>query len=147
MSEAGDTAAGMSAADGGARVRREVLGDAHVDRALANATAFSGVWQEYITEAAWGRVWSREGLDRRVRSMLTLALLAGLRYEAEFEMHVRAAIGNGVTAAEISEVLLHTAVYAGVPASNAAFGAAQRVLAEMGVADALTPYRPVEEKP
>jgi 4-carboxymuconolactone decarboxylase len=126
--------------DAGMAVRRAVLGDAHVDRATANATQFSGPWQEYVTDAAWGRVWTRAGLDRRTRSMLTLALLTALRCEAELGMHVRAAITNGVTAEEICEVLLHTAVYAGVPAANTAFGVAQSVLEELGVPAALTPY-------
>jgi 4-carboxymuconolactone decarboxylase len=115
-------------------VRRQVLGDAHVDRALSSADGFSAPWQEFVTTVAWGQVWSRDGLDRRTRSMLTLSLLTALRCEHELAMHVRAAIGNGVTPAEISEVLLHTAVYAGVPAANSAFAVAQRVLAELGVA-------------
>jgi 4-carboxymuconolactone decarboxylase len=127
-------------AEQGMAVRRAVLGDAHVDRATASATAFSGPWQEYVTEAAWGRVWTRPGLDRRTRSLLTLALLTALRCENELPMHIRAAIGNGVSAEEIGEALLHTAVYAGVPAANTAFGVAQRVLEELGVEAALTPY-------
>jgi len=114
--------------EAGLAVRRAVLGDEHVDRALARATEFSGPWQEYITTAAWGAVWARDGLDRRTRSLLTIALLTALRQEAELAMHVRAALRNGVTPDEIREVLLHTAVYAGVPAANAAFGVAQSVL-------------------
>ena len=113
---------------GGMAVRREVLGDPHVDRALSTATEFSQPWQEYVTTAAWGQVWARPGLDRRTRSMLTLALLTALRCEEELAMHVRAALRNGVTPEEIREVLLHTAVYAGVPAANTAFGVAERVL-------------------
>jgi 4-carboxymuconolactone decarboxylase len=112
--------------DTGMAVRREVLGDAHVERALASSPA---VWQDYVTAAAWGQVWSRPGLDRRTRSMLTLALLTALRCEEELAMHVRAALRNGVTPDEIREVLLHTAVYAGVPAANTAFAVAERVLA------------------
>jgi 4-carboxymuconolactone decarboxylase len=115
--------------DTGMAVRREVLGDAHVDRATAAATEFSQPWQEYITTTAWGQVWSRPGLDRRTRSMLTLALLTALHCEEELAMHVRAALRNGLTAEEIREVLLHTAVYAGVPAANRAFAVADRVLA------------------
>lgn len=121
----------------GAAVRRAVLGDEHVDRAAAGATRFSAPWQEYVTRAAWGQVWSRPGLDRRTRSMLTLALLAALRCETELALHVRAAIRVGVTPEEISEVLLHTAVYAGAPAANTAFAVAQETLAAMGADDAL----------
>jgi 4-carboxymuconolactone decarboxylase len=126
----------------GMQVRRAVLGDAHVDRALDAASEFSGPWQDHITATAWGQVWARDGLDRRTRSMLTVALLAALQCEGELAMHVRAAIDNGVTPAELREVLLHTSVYAGVPAANSAFGVAQRVLAELGVPEATTPYHP-----
>jgi len=115
-----------------AAVRREVLGDEHVDRSAAAASEFSAPWQEFVTDHAWGAVWTRSGLDRRTRSMITLALLAGLGHQHELGLHVRAAVRNGVTAAEIREVLMHTAVYAGVPAANTAFGVAQRVLAELG---------------
>jgi len=114
----------------GMRVRREVLGDEHVDRAIENTTEFTAAFQEFITRNAWGAVWTREGLDRRMRSAITLAVLTALGSEQELAMHVRAARTNGLTPEEISEVLLHTAVYAGVPASNAAFAVAQRVLAE-----------------
>jgi len=117
----------------GFTVRRQVLGDEHVDRSMANATPFSAPWQEFVTTVAWGQVWSRDGLDRRTRSLLTLALLTALHCENELAMHVRAAIRNGVTPAEITEVLLHTAVYAGVPAANSAFAVAQRTLTELGV--------------
>jgi len=120
------TEAGMS-------VRREVLGDEHVDRAVAGTTPFTAPFQEYITSAAWEQVWGRPGLDRRTRSMLTLALLTALRCEHELAMHVAAAIRVGVTPQEIQEVLLHTTVYAGVPAGNTAFAIAQRVLGELGV--------------
>lgn len=115
-----------------AAVRRQVLGDEHVDRSAAAASGFSAPWQEFVTDHAWGAVWTRPGLDRRTRSMITLALLAGLGHQHELGLHVRAAVRNGVTAAEIREVLMHTAVYAGVPAANTAFGVAQRVLAELG---------------
>jgi len=114
----------------GMRVRREVLGDEHVDRAIENTTEFTAAFQEFITRNAWGAVWTRDGLDRRMRSAITLAVLTALGREQELELHVRAARTNGLTPEEISEVLLHTAVYAGVPASNAAFAVAQRVLAE-----------------
>jgi 4-carboxymuconolactone decarboxylase len=120
----------------GTSVRRAVLGDAHVDRAVANTTELSAPFQDYITRTAWGDVWSRPGLDRRTRSVATLAALTALRAENEIGMHVRAAITNGLTPQEISEVLLHTAVYAGVPAANAAFAIAQRTLAELGLPEA-----------
>ena len=122
--------------DDGMRVRREVLGDAHVDRAQARTTGFSRPFQEFITRTAWGEVWTRPGLDRRMRSAITLAALTAVRAEDELAMHVRAAIANGLTPEEISEVLLHTAVYAGVPQANTAFAVAQRVLAEMGLVEA-----------
>jgi 4-carboxymuconolactone decarboxylase len=116
----------------GIRVRREVLGDAHVDRATARSTSFTRPFQEYITRCAWGEVWTRPGLDRRTRSCITLAALVSLRAENEIGMHVRAALRNGLTPDEIAEVLLHTGVYAGVPAANAAFAIAQDVLREEG---------------
>ena len=118
--------------EAGMQVRREVLGDAHVDRATANATAFTEDFQEFITKYAWGSVWTRDGLDRRTRSCVTLALLTALGHHEELGMHVRAALRNGLSAAEIGEVLLHTAVYAGVPAANSAFARAQEVLREEG---------------
>ena len=116
--------------EAGMRARREVLGDEHVDRAIAGTTEFSAPFQDFITRCAWGEVWTREGLDRRTRSCITLALLTALGCEHEIAMHVRAARTNGLSASEISEVLLHTAVYAGVPAANAAYAIAQRVLGE-----------------
>jgi len=115
----------------GMRVRREVLGDAHVDRAVANTTEFTAPFQEFITEYAWGTIWTRDQIDRRSRSMITLAVLTALGREHEIAMHVRAAIGNGLTREEIGEVLLHTAVYAGLPASNRAFAIAQQALDEL----------------
>jgi 4-carboxymuconolactone decarboxylase len=118
--------------DRGMAVRREVLGDAHVDAAQARTDAFTADFQDFITRYAWGEVWARPGLDRRVRSCVTLALLAGLRCENELPMHVRAALGNGLTPDEIKEVLLQVAVYAGVPAANSAFAIAQKVIAEGG---------------
>ena len=118
--------------DRGMAVRREVLGDAHVDRAVAATTGFTAPFQEYITRTAWGQVWTREGLDRRTRSCVTLALLTALQCHDELAMHVRAARRNGLSPDEIAEVLLHTAVYAGVPAANAAFKIAEAVLADDG---------------
>lgn len=117
-------------------VRREVLGDEHVDRAVARTTPFTEPFQDFITRTAWGDVWARPGLDRKTRSIITLTALTAIRAEGEIAMHVRAAIGNGLTPAEIAEVILHTAVYAGVPAANAAFKIAQDVLAEMGLDEA-----------
>jgi 4-carboxymuconolactone decarboxylase len=116
----------------GMRVRREVLGDEHVDRAVARTTEFSKPFQDYITRGAWGSVWSRDGIDRRTRSVITLAALTALHCHDELAMHVRAAVRNGLTAQEISEVLVHTAVYAGAPAGNSATAIAQHVLAELG---------------
>jgi 4-carboxymuconolactone decarboxylase len=115
----------------GMRVRREVLGDAHVDRAIAATTPFTAGFQEFITKVAWGEIWARDTLDRRTRSFITLAILAALERK-ELELHVRAALRNGLTTEEIAEVLLHTAVYAGVPAANSAFSVARRVLEEEG---------------
>ena len=120
----------------GMRVRRRVLGDAHVDRAIAATTPFTAPFQEYITRAAWGGVWTRDGLDVRTRRLLVLALLAALGQEHELEMHVRAALADGLPAQEIAEVFLQTGVYAGVPAANRAFAIGQRVLDELDGADA-----------
>ena len=115
----------------GMKVRREVLGDEHVDRATANATEFSKPFQEMITRTAWGEVWTRDGLDRKTRSCITLAILTALRAENEIPMHVRAAKRNGLTDEEILEVLIHTAVYAGVPAANSAIALAQKTLDDL----------------
>jgi len=125
----------MSDHETGMKVRREVLGDEHVDRASASAGAFGAPFQDFITRYAWGSVWARPGLDRRTRSAITLAALVSLRAENEIGMHIRAALRNGLTPEEIREVLLHTAVYAGVPAANAAFAVAQRVLSEEAAPD------------
>jgi 4-carboxymuconolactone decarboxylase len=114
----------------GMKVRRQVLGDAHVDRATGNTTPFDQDFQRYITETAWGDVWARPGLDHRTRHLVTLAILAALGREAEFEMHVRATRNTGVTPDDLKEVLMHVAVYAGVPAANSAFGAAKRAYAQ-----------------
>jgi 4-carboxymuconolactone decarboxylase len=118
----------------GMTVRREVLGDAHVDRAVAATTPFNADFQGFITRYAWGEVWSRPGLSRAERSMITLTALVVLRQDEELAMHLRAALRNGLTPDQISEVLLHTAVYAGVPAANRAFAIAAPVLAEAGQA-------------
>jgi 4-carboxymuconolactone decarboxylase len=118
--------------DAGMAVRREVLGDEHVDRAVAGTTPFTADFQDYITRCAWGGVWTRDGLDRRTRSCITLAVLTALGHHDELALHVRAARRNGLTPVEIGEVLLHTAVYAGVPAANSAFARAQAVLREDG---------------
>jgi 4-carboxymuconolactone decarboxylase len=114
----------------GMTVRREVLGDAHVDRAVAGATPFTAPFQDLITRYAWGEVWSRPGLSRAERSIITLTALAVLRQEDELALHLRAALRNGLTPEQIREVLLQVAVYAGVPAANRAFAVAQRILAE-----------------
>jgi 4-carboxymuconolactone decarboxylase len=114
----------------GMKTRREVLGDEHVDRAVENTTPFTEPFQDFITRYAWGEIWSRPGLDRKTRSAITLASLVSLRAENEIAMHVRAALRNGLTPDEIGEVILHTAVYAGVPAANGAFAIAQQVLEE-----------------
>ncbi|WP_405085084.1 4-carboxymuconolactone decarboxylase [Microbispora sp. NBC_01389] len=116
--------------DDGMRVRREVLGDAHVDRAQAATTEFTADFQDLITRYAWGEIWTRPGLDRRTRSCVTLTALVARGQLDELAMHVRAARRNGLTTGEIKEVLLQTAIYCGVPAANAAFAVAQRVLAE-----------------
>ncbi len=112
----------------GLQTRREVLGDEHVDRAIANTTEFTAPFQDLITRYAWGEIWTRPGLSRAERSMITLAMLAALRQEEELAMHVKAAVRNGLTAEQIQEVLLQVAVYAGVPAANRAFAVAAQVL-------------------
>jgi len=114
----------------GMEVRRAVLGDAHVDRAIDRTTPFTEDFQDFITRYAWGEIWSRPGLDRRTRSAITLTALVATGREHELEMHIRAALRNGLTPDEIGEVLLQCAVYCGVPAANSAFAIAQRVLEE-----------------
>jgi 3-oxoadipate enol-lactonase/4-carboxymuconolactone decarboxylase len=114
----------------GMEVRRAVLGDAHVDRAIERTTRFTETFQDFITRYAWGEIWSRPGLDRRTRSIVTLTALVASGREHELEMHVRAALVNGLTPDEIGEVLLQCAVYCGVPAANGAFAIAQRVIDE-----------------
>jgi 4-carboxymuconolactone decarboxylase len=115
--------------DAGMEVRRAVLGDAHVDRAIERTTDFTAPFQQFITRYAWGGVWTREGLDRRTRSVITLSVLTSLGRENEIAMHVRAALRNGLTPTEIGEIFIHIAVYAGVPAANSAFAIAQEVIA------------------
>jgi 4-carboxymuconolactone decarboxylase len=119
----------------GMTVRRAVLGDEHVDRAAAATTSFTEPFQDFITRYAWGDIWSRPGLSRAERSMITLAMLAALQHENELAMHVRAALRNGLSPGQIQEVLLQVAVYAGVPAANRAFAIAQRVLSEAGAGE------------
>ena len=114
----------------GMRIRREVLGDEHVDRAIENATDETRDFQDFITRYAWGEIWARPGLDRRTRSCVTLTALVALGRFDELEMHIRGARRNGLTDDEISEVLLHSTVYCGVPAANSAFAVFRRVLDE-----------------
>ena len=111
----------------GMEARRSVLGDAHVDKAEANKTDFDKDFQEYITNNAWGSVWSRPGLTKRERSLITIALLAALGHEEELAMHIRATKNTGATADDVKEVLLHTAVYAGVPVANGAIKIAKEI--------------------
>ncbi|HEY7339758.1 MAG TPA: 4-carboxymuconolactone decarboxylase [Ktedonobacterales bacterium] len=115
--------------EAGLAVRRAVLGNAYVDQALANATAFNGPFQDFITRYAWGEIWDRPGLPRQTRSLITLAMLVALNRGDELRMHIRAALRNGVTIEEIQEVFLHCAIYCGVPAANAAFHLAADALA------------------
>lgn len=115
----------------GMKVRREVLGDEHVNRAVERTTPFTADFQDLITRYAWGEIWARPGLDRRTRSCITLATLVALGREEELAMHVRAALRVGLTPDEIKEILLHSAIYCGVPAANGAFAVAQRVLDEV----------------
>ena len=118
----------------GMKVRRAVLGDAHVDRTVKNRNSFNEDYQDFITRYAWGEIWTRPGLPRHTRSLLVLGLMVALNRGDEFKMHVRAAFNNGVTRDEIKEVLLQCAVYAGVPAANAAFHQAQQAFDEMDAA-------------
>jgi 4-carboxymuconolactone decarboxylase len=117
-------------AEQGMRVRREVLGEGYVDRATAAATPFSEPFQDLITRYAWGEIWGRPGLARTERSMITIAMMVALRQEHELALHLRAGLRNGLTPAQIQEILLQAAIYAGVPAANRAFAIAQQVLAE-----------------
>jgi len=117
--------------DNGMKVRRAVLGDAHVDRSLAKRNDFNGEFQDLITRYAWGEIWTRPGLPRHTRSLLTLGLMVALNRADEFKLHVRAAFNNGVTKDEIKEVILQCAIYAGVPAANSAFALAEEVFAQI----------------
>jgi 4-carboxymuconolactone decarboxylase len=116
----------------GMAVRRAVLGDEHVDRSIARTNDFTVDFQDLITRYAWGEIWTRPGLDRRTRSCITLAMLAALRAHDELALHLRAALRNGLTPADIKEVLLQVAIYAGVPAANTAFAVAAPIMAEAG---------------
>jgi 4-carboxymuconolactone decarboxylase len=115
----------------GLEVRRAVLGDAHVDRALTRSNGFNQEFQELITRYAWGEIWTRPGLPRHTRSLITLAMMVALNRPDEFRLHVRAAFNNGVTRDQIKEVLLQSAIYCGVPAANSAFHLAEEVFAQL----------------
>lgn len=125
-----DDVSGNDRHTAGMKVRREVLGDAHVDRAVDATTEFTADFQDLITRYAWGEIWTRPGLDRRSRSLVTLTALVARGHHEELAMHIRAARRNGVTVDEIKELLLQTAIYCGVPDANTAFRIAQTVLAE-----------------
>jgi len=117
--------------EGGLKVRRAVLGDAHVDRTLAHRNDFNGEFQELITRYAWGEIWTRPGLPRHTRSLLTVAMMIALNRTDEFKLHLRAAFNNGVTRDQIKEVIMQAAIYCGVPAANTAFHLAEDVFAQM----------------
>jgi 4-carboxymuconolactone decarboxylase len=117
--------------DSGMKVRRAVLGDAHVDRTVTRCNDFNGEFQELITRYAWGEIWTRPGLPRHTRSLITIAMMVALNRADEFRLHVRAAFNNGVTRDEIKEVLMQAAIYCGVPAANTAFHLAEEVFAQM----------------
>ncbi|MNQ38799.1 Carboxymuconolactone decarboxylase family protein [compost metagenome] len=117
----------------GMQVRRAVLGDAHVDRSLETLNAFNAEFQEMITRHAWGDIWTRPGLPRHTRSLVTIAMLIGMNRNEELKLHLRAAANNGVTRAEIKEVLMQSAIYCGIPAANATFHLAASVWDELGV--------------
>jgi 4-carboxymuconolactone decarboxylase len=117
----------------GMRIRREVLGDEHVDRSLANQTAFDAGFQRFITETAWGGAWTRDAIERPTRHMVTIAILAALGREHELALHIRATQNTGVTPEQIADIFHQVAVYAGVPAANSAFAIAKRVYEELGV--------------
>ncbi|QNM94703.1 4-carboxymuconolactone decarboxylase [Chitinimonas koreensis] len=131
----------------GLKVRREVMGDAFVDKAFAEADDFTRPLQHFITEQAWGTVWNRDGLDRKTRSLITLAMLAALGRAQELKGHVRGALNNGASVDEIREVLMHSAVYAGVPMCVDAFRAAREVIAAAGAADAAAASATNDEPP
>jgi 4-carboxymuconolactone decarboxylase len=125
----------------GMKVRRAVLGDAHVDRSMNNRNEFNEEFQNLITRYAWGEIWSRPGLPRKTRSLITLAMMVALNRNDEFRMHVRAAVNNGVTRQEMKEVLLQTAIYCGLPAANSAFHIAEETLAEKPATKAPRPRK------
>ena len=116
--------------EAGMKIRREVLGDAHVDAAIAKRNAFSEAFQELITRYAWGEIWTRPGLPRQTRSLITVAMLVALNREEELRLHLRAALRNGATQEEIRETLLQSAIYCGVPAANSAFRVAHEIFSE-----------------
>ena len=116
--------------EAGMKIRREVLGDAHVDAATAKRNAFSEAFQELITRYAWGEIWTRPGLPRQTRSLITVAMLVALNREEELRLHLRAALRNGATQEEIRETLLQSAIYCGVPAANSAFRIAHEIFSE-----------------
>ncbi len=128
----------------GLRVRREVLGAAHVERSLAGATAFDAPFQHFITEMAWGGVWTRPELDRRTRSLITIAILAALGRREELALHLRGSANAGATPEEVREALLHVAIYAGVPAANSAFAVAKGILGSDAAAP--LPENPTKEE-
>ncbi|MDX9686308.1 MULTISPECIES: 4-carboxymuconolactone decarboxylase [Halopseudomonas] len=117
----------------GLKVRRAVLGDAHVDRSLASRTPFNEEFQELITRHAWGDTWTRPGLSRHTRSLITISMLIAMNHRDELQMHLKAARNNGVTRDEIKEVLIHSAIYCGIPAANGAFHLAMEVWDQIGV--------------
>ena len=119
--------------DEGLKVRRAVLGDAHVDRSLNALTEFNSEFQEMITRHAWGDIWTRPGLPRHTRSLITIAMLIGMNRNEELKLHLRAAANNGVTRGEIKEVIMQSAIYCGIPAANATFHLAESVWDELGV--------------
>lgn len=119
--------------EAGMQVRRAVLGETHVDRSLKNLTEFNSEFQEMITRHAWGDIWTRPGLPRHTRSLITIAMLIGMNRNDELKLHLRAAANNGVTRAEIKEVLMQSAIYCGIPAANATFHLAESVWDELGV--------------
>jgi 4-carboxymuconolactone decarboxylase len=121
--------------EAGMKVRRAVLGDAHVDRSIANRTDVTEEFQDFITRYAWGEIWTRDGLPRHTRSLLTIAMMVALNRSEELALHLRAARNNGVTREQVKEVLLQTAVYCGVPAANSAFHLADRVFKEQDLED------------
>ena len=116
--------------EAGMKMRRSVLSDAHVDRAESNKNEFNAEFQDLITRYAWGEIWTRPGLPRKTRSLITLAMIIALNRQEELRLHLRGAINNGVTREEIKELLLHSAIYCGVPAANTAFHIAQEILSE-----------------